>query len=237
MHPSIRPSIRSLIRSPIHTLNVTTKAELKSSKPVVAVCGVRTGVGKSAVSRYVLQTLANQGLRVAAIRHPMPYDENLESQVVQRFATVEDLEKCSFEEIEEYMGYVEEGQVIWAGIDYQQILAAAEKECDVILFDGGNNDSSFITPDLKIVVADALRPGHVDTYYPGEVNARTADVFLVTKVDVAAWEWLVELEEKLRELNPEAPIVRADFELGIHSASSDSSSAEDLDLRGRNVVW
>ncbi|MDP9308490.1 MAG: GTPase, partial [Actinomycetota bacterium] len=159
---------------------------LTSTKPVVAVCAVRTGSGKSQTTRYVAELLRGAGKRVAVLRHPMPYGD-LEKQAVQRFATYEDLEAadCTIEEREEYEPHLKEGNLVFAGVDYAAILEAAEREADVILWDGGNNDTPFIKPDLHIVVLDPHRPGHELRYHPGETNLRMANVCIVNKVDSA----------------------------------------------------
>src|SRR5512139_620974 len=153
----------------------TQATQVKSTKPVVSVCAVRTGSGKSQTTRRVSIILRDLGYRVAAIRHPMPYGD-LSKQAVQRFATYEDLEKheCTIEEREEYEPHLSNGIIVYAGVDYERILRQAEQEVDIILWDGGNNDFSFYVPDLLIVVADPHRPGHELTYHPGEVNSRTA---------------------------------------------------------------
>ena len=159
---------------------------LKSTKPVVAVCAVRTGSGKSQTTRAVSKILIGMGYKVAAIRHPMPYGD-LAKQAVQRFETYADLDKheCTIEEREEYEPHLDNGVIVYAGVDYEAILRQAEKEVDIVLWDGGNNDFSFYKPDLYIVVADPHRPGHELTYYPGETNLYLADVFVINKVDTA----------------------------------------------------
>ncbi len=183
---------------------------LKSTKPVVAVCAVRTGCGKSQTSRYVAGFLRERGLRVVAIRHPMPYGD-LAAQAVQRFATREDLDRydCTIEEREEYEPHIDRGVVVYAGVDYERILRQAEQEADVILWDGGNNDLPFYVPDLHIVVADPHRPGHEMTYYPGESNFRMADVIIINKVDTAEPEGVQEIREHARQVNPSATVVEA----------------------------
>ena len=162
---------------------------IKSTKPVIAVGATRTGCGKSQTSRRIIEILMAKGLKVVAVRHPMPYGD-LVAQKVQRFATVKDLEKhkCTIEEMEEYEPHVVRGNVIYAGVDYEAILRAAEKDpkgCDVILWDGGNNDFPFYKPDLMVTVADPHRPGAEVNYYPGEVNIRIADVVVINKIDSA----------------------------------------------------
>ncbi|MUV37872.1 hypothetical protein JNUCC1_01678 [Lentibacillus sp. JNUCC-1] len=171
------------------TLLGPKRTMLKSNKPVISVCAVRTGTGKSQTSRKIIETLMAHDLKVVAIRHPMPYGD-LNAQRVQRFATVDDLKKhhCTIEEMEEYEPHVARGNIVYAGVDYEEILAAAENDpdgCDVILWDGGNNDFSFIEPDLAVTVLDPHRPGHELTYYPGEVCLRTTDVAIINKVDSA----------------------------------------------------
>lgn len=206
---------------------------MPSKKPVIAVCGVRTGVGKSAVSLWVVDLLKRQGLKVGILRHCMPYLSDLEKQTCQRFETEEDLRDCTFEELEEYNQYIEQGDVIWSGIDYKQILEEAEKECDVILFDGGNNDTSLIKPDLKLVVADALRPDSIHHYHPGETNSRDADAFIITKASAAAWEWIIKLRKTIKNLDPGADIIQSSFELTV-----DGMTESDLSqLRGKKSIW
>jgi predicted GTPase len=183
---------------------------LTSSKPVVAVCAVRTGSGKSQTTRYVAELLRRAGKRVAVLRHPMPYGD-LEKQAVQRFATYEDLDAadCTIEEREEYEPHLKEGNLVFAGVDYAAILEAAEREADVILWDGGNNDTPFIKPDLYIVVLDPHRPGHELRYHPGETNLRMANVCIVNKVDSAPPEGVEAVLASIRETNPLARVVRA----------------------------
>jgi predicted GTPase len=184
--------------------------QLKSSKPVVAVCAVRTGSGKSQTTRRVSLILREMGYKVAAIRHPMPYGD-LTAQAVQRFASHADLDKhdCTIEEREEYEPHLDNDVLVFAGVDYEAILRQAEREVDIILWDGGNNDLPFYTPDLHIVVADPHRPGHELTYHPGEANARAADVFVINKVDTAAAEDVVAVRQNLHQLNPTAAIIEA----------------------------
>ena len=160
--------------------------QIKSTKPVVSVCAVRTGSGKSQTTRRVSLILRDMGYKVAAIRHPMPYGD-LVKQKVQRFATYADLDKneCTIEEREEYEPHIDNGVIVYAGVDYEAILRQAEKEVDIVLWDGGNNDFSFYVSDLAIVVADPHRPGHEKLYHPGETNCRLADVFVINKVDPA----------------------------------------------------
>ncbi len=184
---------------------------LKSSKPLIAVVAVRTGCGKSQTSRRIIELLMKQGLKVVAVRHPMPYGD-LEAQKVQRFARIEDLaeHKCTIEEMEEYEPHVDRGNVIYAGVDYEAILRAAENDpdgCDVILWDGGNNDFSFYTPDLTVTVADPHRAGHELSYYPGEVNLRMADVVVINKMDSASPEDIQTVRENIAKVNPKAIVI------------------------------
>lgn len=184
---------------------------VKSTKPVIAVCATRTGCGKSQTSRKVIEILMEKGLNVVAVRHPMPYGD-LTAQKVQRFATVDDLakHKCTIEEMEEYEPHVTRGNVIYAGVDYEAILRSAEndsKGCDVILWDGGNNDFSFYKPDLTITVADPHRPGNELSYYPGEVNLRLADVVVINKMETASPEGIQTVRESIRNVNPNALVI------------------------------
>ncbi len=184
---------------------------IKSKKPVIAVVATRTGCGKSQTSRKVVEYLMAQGLKVVAVRHPMPYGD-LVAQKVQRFAKVDDLKKhkCTVEEMEEYEPHVVRGNVIYAGVDYEAILRDAEKDpdgCDVILWDGGNNDFAFFKPDLTITVADPHRAGNEVSYYPGEVNMRLADVIVINKMDSASPEGIQIVRENIRKTNPKAIVV------------------------------
>lgn len=184
---------------------------VKSEKPVIAVVATRTGCGKSQTSRRVIELLMERGLNVVAVRHPMPYGD-LAAQKVQRYADLSDLEKhqCTIEEMEEYEPHVVRGNVIYAGVDYEAILREAEKDpkgCDVILWDGGNNDFAFFKPDLTITVADPHRPGHEVAYYPGEVNLRLADVVVINKIDSAAPEDIQVVRENIAAINPQALVV------------------------------
>ncbi len=183
---------------------------LESRRPVVAVCAVRTGCGKSQTTRRVAALLRRAGLRVAVVRHPMPYGD-LEQQRVQRFATVADLARhhCTIEEMEEYEPHLAQGSVVFAGVDYAVVLEAAEREADVILWDGGNNDLPFFRPDLHIVLTDPLRAGHEVGYYPGEANLRMADVVIINKVDSAGAEPVDRVRQSIRSVNPGATIVEA----------------------------
>ncbi|HDM90361.1 MAG TPA: GTPase [candidate division WOR-3 bacterium] len=183
---------------------------VKSQKPVISVCAVRTGSGKSQTTRRVAEILKKLGKKTAVIRHPMPYGD-LRKQVVQRFASYEDLDRhnCTIEEREEYEPHIDRGNVVYAGVDYGKILAEAEKEADVILWDGGNNDLPFYRPDLHIVVADPLRPYHEVTYHPGEANLRMADVVVINKIDSAYPEDVQIVRENIIESNPKAIIIEA----------------------------
>jgi predicted GTPase len=184
--------------------------QIKSTKPVISICAVRTGSGKSQTTRRVSLILSEMGFRVAAIRHPMPYG-NLVAQRVQRFATYADLDKhqCTIEEREEYEPHIGNGIVVYAGVDYEAILRQAEQEVDIVLWDGGNNDFSFFVPDLAIVVADPHRPGHETTYHPGETNVRSADVVVINKVDTAVPENVLKVRNAVQALNPHAVIIEA----------------------------
>ncbi|HLQ82645.1 MAG TPA: cyclic 2,3-diphosphoglycerate synthase [Pseudogracilibacillus sp.] len=191
----------------------TKHTMIKSNKPVISVVATRTGTGKSQTSRVVVEEMLKKGLKVIAIRHPMPYGD-LVKQRVQRFATVEDLKKhdCTIEEMEEYEPHVDRGNIIYAGVDYADILEAAENDpdgCDVILWDGGNNDFSFYEPDLAITVLDPHRPGHELSYYPGEVCLRTADVSIINKIDSASEESIEIVENNIKTANPDSLIIKA----------------------------
>jgi len=183
---------------------------LKSKVSVIAVCAVRTGAGKSQTTRAIASILRSKGRRVVAIRHPMPYGD-LEKQAVQRYATYEDLDKheCTIEEREEYEPHIDKGIIVYAGVDYERILRQAEQEADVILWDGGNNDTPFYVPDLHIVVADPFRAEHAKLYYPGETNIRMADVVIINKVDTANPKDVETVKQIVEELNPKAKIITA----------------------------
>ncbi len=182
--------------------------QVKSTKPVVSVCAVRTGSGKSQTTRRVSLILRDMGYKVAAIRHPMPYGD-LVKQAVQRFADYSDLDKheCTIEEREEYEPHIDNGVIVYAGVDYEAILRQAEKEVDIVLWDGGNNDFSFYVSDLEIVVADPHRPGHEMGYHPGETNSRSADVVVINKVDTANPQDVMRVRQNLRMLNPNAIVI------------------------------
>ena len=186
------------------------ETQVKSTKPVVAICAVRTGSGKSQTTRRVSKILIDLGYKVAAIRHPMPYGD-LAKQRVQRFADYSDLDKheCTIEEREEYEPHIDNGVIVFAGVDYEAILREAEKEVDIILWDGGNNDFSFYKSDLLITVADPHRPGHELAYYPGETNIRAADVVVINKVDTAKPEDVITIRDNVYSINPNAIIIEA----------------------------
>ncbi len=207
----------------------TEKTMIKSTKPVVAVCAVRTGSGKSQVSRKLFQIFRKKGYKVAAIRHPMPYDPNLTTQIVQRFASYEDLDKynCTIEEREEYEPYIDMGGVIFSGVDYEKILREAEKEADLIIWDGGNNDFSFIKPDLLITIADPHRAGHELLYYPGEINARQADIIIINKVNTAKIEDIDIVTSNIKKINPKAKIIK-----GVSTIISE----EQEKIKGKRVL-
>ena len=204
-----------------------TRTMLESTRPVVSVCAVRTGCGKSQTSRYVARALEAQGLKVAVVRHPMPYGD-LVAQRVQRYETYADLDRCetTIEEREEYEPHLDAGRLVFAGVDYEGILRAAEAECDVVIWDGGNNDLPFYRPDLAIVVADPLRPGHELRYHPGEANLRSADVIVINKVDSATPEGLAAVRAGILAVNPRAQVVEARSSLVLEGG----------EIRGRTVV-
>lgn len=204
---------------------------VKSTKPLIAVGAVRTGCGKSQTSRRVIELLMEKGLKVVAIRHPMPYG-NLVEQKVQRFATIDDLHKhkCTVEEMEEYEPHVVRGDVIYAGVDYEAILRAAEQDpdgCDVVLWDGGNNDFPFYKPDLNITVVDPHRPGHELCYYPGEVTLRLADVVVINKMDTASPEGIQTVRESIAKVAPKAIVVDAASPIKVDDPSL---------IRGKRVL-
>jgi predicted GTPase len=217
-----------LAAGPDFVLMGPDKTLIKSTKPLVSVCAVRTGSGKSQTTRRVAQVLQDLGYTVAAIRHPMPYGD-LAKQAVQRFAELDDLDKheCTIEEREEYEPHIVSGVIVYAGVDYEAIVREAEKEADIILWDGGNNDLPFYQPDYSIVIADPHRPGHESTYHPGEANARMADAFLLNKVDTAAPEDILAVHEALRELNPDA----------VHIEGASPLFVDDPDaIKGKRVL-
>ncbi|RKZ28344.1 GTPase [bacterium] len=201
---------------------------LKSSKPVISVCAVRTGCGKSQTTRKVAEILKKMGKKVAVIRHPMPYGD-LRKQIWQRFATYEDLDKyeCTIEEREEYEPHIDRGNIVYAGVDYGEILKRAEQEADVILWDGGNNDISFYKPDLNIVVADPHRAGDELEYYPGVVNFKMADVIIINKVDTADYEDVLYVWDNAKNFNPSAQVILAASPIFL----------EDIDMiKGKRVL-
>jgi predicted GTPase len=206
----------------------TRSTQIKSTKPVVSICAVRTGSGKSQTTRRVSLILRKMGFKVAAIRHPMPYG-NLVEQRVERFASYADLDfhKCTIEEREEYEPHLDNGVIVYAGVDYEAILRQAEEEVDIVLWDGGNNDFSFYVPDLSIVVADPHRPGHELSYHPGETNVRSADVFVINKVDTASDKSVFEVRENLQKSNPDAIVIEAASPLFIDDPAA---------IRGKRVL-
>ena len=185
---------------------------LKSKRPVISVCAVRTGAGKSPTTRKICRVLKENDIKPVLIRHPMPYG-NLRKQEAQRFAALQDLDKhkCTIEEREEYEPHIREGTTVYAGVDYEKILRMAEREADVIVWDGGNNDYPFYRPDLHIVVADARRPGHEVSYYHGAVNVRMADVVIINKVKTAHSRKVEEIEQNVKKLNPKALVIKANM--------------------------
>jgi predicted GTPase len=196
-----------------------TATMIRSKKPVISICAVRTGSGKSQTTRRVSRLLQEMGLKVAAIRHPMPYGD-LEKQAVQRFASIADLKKhqCTIEEMEEYEPHITSGTIIYAGVDYGAILERAEKEADIILWDGGNNDLPFYKPDLHMVVADPLRVGDELFYFPSETNLRLADVVIINKIESARPEDVMELRDNVRSVNPKVVFVDAASPLIVERA-------------------
>ena len=202
--------------------------QIQSTKPVISVCAVRTGSGKSQTTRRVSLILREMGFKVAAVRHPMPYGD-LAKQKVQRFADYSDLDKheCTIEEREEYEPHLDNGVIVYAGVDYEAILRQAEQEVDIVLWDGGNNDFSFYKEDLAIVVADPHRPGHEQSYYPGETNVRHADVFVINKVDTANAENVITVRNTLYKLNPKAIVIEAASPLFVDDPAA---------IRGKRVL-
>jgi len=201
---------------------------LESTAPVVSVCAVRTGCGKSQTSRRVADILQKMGKRVVVIRHPMPYGD-LVRQAVQRFTTYKDLDKheCTIEEREEYEPHLDRGLVVYAGVDYERILQEAEKETDIILWDGGNNDLPFYKPDLHIVVTDPHRAGHEVAYHPGEANLRLADVVVINKVDTGDLDDIVAIQQNVQRINPEATLVEAASPIFVEDSAA---------IRGKDVL-
>ena len=203
---------------------------LKSKRPVVAICAVRTGSGKSQTTLAVARALKAMGKRFVVVRHPMPYGD-LTRQAVQRFATMDDLtkENVTIEEREEYEPHIARGSIVYAGADYEKILRRAEEEADIILWDGGNNDMPFFQPDLLFVVADPHRPGHELTFYPGETNVRMADVVVINKIDSATQENIARVRENIRTANPNAVIVEATSPISVDEADEEV-------IRGKRVL-
>jgi len=210
------------------TLLGTRATMLPSTKPVVAICAVRTGAGKSQTTRRVAEYLKSMGKKLVTVRHPMPYGD-LAAQAVQRFASYEDLDRhhCTIEEREEYEPHLKMGTIVYAGVDYAAILEKAQAEADVVLWDGGNNDTPFFKPDLHIVVADPLRAGHEIKYYPGETNVRMADVVVINKIGTARPEDVESVRRSIREVNPQAEIVDAASPIFVEDASV---------IRGKRVL-
>lgn len=203
---------------------------VKSTKPVIAVCAVRTGAGKSQTTRRVAEVLKALGKKICVVRHPMPYGDLVE-QEVQRYDTVEDMvrHKCTIEEREEYELHINQGTTVFAGVDYEKILRTAEKEFDVVLWDGGNNDLSFYVPDLHIAVADPLRPGNENSYYPGASVFRSADVIVINKMDSATPEQIAEIKQSAHKYNPGATLVEANSTLSVVTGN-------EADIRGKRVL-
>jgi len=203
---------------------------LKSKKPIVAVCAVRTGSGKSQTTRAAVAALKKMGKRIVVVRHPMPYGE-LARQAVQRFATMDDLAKAdvTIEEREEYEPHLACGSIVYAGADYEKILRRAEEEAEIVVWDGGNNDLPFFQPDLLFVVADPHRPGHELTFYPGETNLRMADVVVINKMDTASEENIARVQENIRMANPKAVIIRAASPISVDDADPEA-------IRGKRVL-
>ena len=206
----------------------TTTTQVKSTKPVVSVCAIRTGSGKSQTTRRVSLILREMGYKVAAIRHPMPYGD-LVKQKVQRYATYADLDKheCTIEEREEYEPHLDNGVIVYAGVDYEAILRQAEQEVDIVLWDGGNNDFSFYKPDLSIVVLDPHRPGHEVAYHPGETNMYLADVFVINKVDTANPDSVIAVRNNAARLNPDAVVIEGASPLFVDDPEA---------IRGKRVL-
>lgn len=207
----------------------TRTTMLRSSKPVVSVCAVRTGCGKSQTSRAITDLLRKRGKSVAVVRHPMPYGVDLNAQRCQRFEVLADLDRhhCTIEEREEYESHIDKGHIVFAGVDYQEILRAAESEADVVLWDGGNNDTPFYKPDLHIVVADPHRPGHEVRYHPGETNLRMAQIVVLNKVNTARPEGIREVLGNIAAINPQAEVIQADSVVSVQNESA---------IRGKKVL-
>lgn len=201
---------------------------IQPKKPLISICASRTGSGKSPTSRWLIKTLKNSGYKVVVIRHPMPYGD-LVKQRLQRFETIADLDKheCTVEEREDYEPHIEMGAIVYSGVDYQDIINAAEKEADIVVWDGGNNDFPFYVPSKQIVIVDPHRVGHELSYYPGETNVRMADIVLISKVNTATPENVKQIKENVRRINPTAKIVESNMVI----------TAEDEDkLTGKNVL-
>jgi predicted GTPase len=196
----------------------TKSTQIKSRKPLISICAVRTGSGKSQTTRYVAGVLKGMGKDISIIRHPMPYGDLVE-QRMQKFTSLKDMEEaeCTIEEMEEYEPHIDMGNTVFAGVDYEMILREAEKEADVILWDGGNNDFSFYTSNLNIVVVDPHRPGHEITYYPGEINFRMADILVINKVDTAPRENVEEIKRNIKKYNPDADVVMAASPISVNN--------------------
>jgi len=201
---------------------------LKSEKPLLSICAVRTGVGKSQTTRYVIAALQELGKKVVAIRHPMPYGD-LSKQICQRFATLEDMDKhdCTIEEREEYEPHINKGVVVYAGVDYGRILAEAEKEADIIVWDGGNNDLPFYKADVQVVLVDPHRAGHELLYHPGEANLRMADIVVINKITTAKPQWIAEVQKNIAEANPNAIVVKADSPITVE---------DEAQVKGKRVL-
>jgi predicted GTPase len=206
----------------------TEHTQLKSSVPVLSVCAVRTGSGKSPFARLAANELRRHGLTPVIVRHPMPYGD-LAAQAVQRFATMADIDQqqCTIEEREEYEPHISQGTIVYAGVDYEMILREAEKEADVILWDGGNNDTPFYSSDLEFVIADPHRPGHELSYFPGEVNLRRADIVVINKVDTASPRDIETVRENIRNTNPKAKIIETACRVSVTAPES---------IKGRRVL-
>ncbi|HXI01944.1 MAG TPA: cyclic 2,3-diphosphoglycerate synthase [Candidatus Saccharimonadales bacterium] len=210
------------------TLMGTRETMIKASVPVVSICAVRTGSGKSQTTRKVCKLLREAGKKVVAVRHPMPYGD-LTKQKVQRFATIEDMDRaeCTIEEREEYEPHIVMGTIVYAGVDYGAILSEAEKEADVVVWDGGNNDTPFYEPTIEIVVVDPHRPGHETTYYPGETNLRRAGVIVINKMSTATKEGIDSVRKSIKALNPGATLIEADSPFKVEDAAA---------IRGKRVL-
>jgi len=206
----------------------TKMSMIESTKSVIAICAVRTGAGKSQTTRRVAQILTQAGKKVVVVRHPMPYGD-LAAQKVQRFASLKDLKKyeCTIEEMEEYEPHINRGNIVYAGVDYEAILRKAEKEADIVLWDGGNNDTPFYRPNLMITVADPLRSGDEISYYPGETNLRMADVVIINKIDSADPEDVDDVRANIRNVNPKATIIDAASPIAVENAGA---------IRGKRVL-